>query len=131
MRIRRRSILFGVFYFDQLKIKYDELVKKILGGTKMAGVIAVTPEQLKSQAQVYSQAASQIQEAIRKVNSMNQQISQQWKGQAFQAYLEQYNQLEGNVRQMEELLESINQQLNKYADTVAERDRQDAGSFGF
>lgn len=131
MRIRRRSTLFGVFYFDQLKIKYDKLVKKILGGTKMAGVIAVTPEQLKSQAQVYSQAASQIQEAIRKVNSMNQQISQQWKGQAFQAYLEQYNQLEGNVRQMEELLESINQQLNKYADTVAERDRQDAGSFGF
>ncbi|MDU5435720.1 MAG: WXG100 family type VII secretion target, partial [Enterococcus faecalis] len=46
-------------------------------------------------------------------------------------YLEQYNQLEGNVKQMEELLISINQQLNKYADTVAERDRQDAGSFGF
>ncbi|MFB8548001.1 WXG100 family type VII secretion target [Enterococcus faecalis] len=71
----------------------------------MAGSIAVTPEQLKSQAKVYSQA--------------------------FQAYLEQYNQLEGNVKQMEELLISINQQLNKYADTVAERDRQDAGSFGF
>ena len=86
---------------------------------------------LKSQAKVYSQASSQIQDAIRKVNSMNQQISQQWKGQAFQAYLEQYNQLEGNVKQMEELLISINQQLNKYADTVAERDRQDAGSFGF
>ena len=90
----------------------------------MAGAIAVTPEQLKSQAKVYQQAASQIQDAIRKVNSMNQQIAQQWKGQAFQAYLEQYN-------QMERLLESINQQLNKYADTVAERDRQDAGSFGF
>ena len=98
-------------------------------GLLMAGSIAVTPEQLKSQAKVYSQASSQIQDAIRKVNSMNQQISQQWKGQAFQAYLEQYNQLEGNVKQ--ELLISINQQLNKYADTVAERDRQDAGSFGF
>ncbi|EGP5412679.1 WXG100 family type VII secretion target [Enterococcus lactis] len=97
----------------------------------MAGAIAVTPEQLKSQAKVYQQAASQIQDAIRKVNSMNQQIAQQCKGQAFQAYLEQYNQLEGNVKQMEQLLESINQQLNKYADTVAERDRQDAGSFGF
>lgn len=57
----------------------------------MAGAIAVTPEQLKSQAKVYQQAASQIQDAIRKVNSMNQQIAQQWKGQAFQAYLEQYN----------------------------------------
>ena len=68
-------------------------------GLLMAGSIAVTPEQLKSQAKVYSQASSQIQDAIRKVNSMNQQISQQWKGQAFQAYLEQYNQLEGNVKQ--------------------------------
>lgn len=58
-------------------------------GLLMAGSIAVTPEQLKSQAKVYSQASSQIQDAIRKVNSMNQQISQQWKGQAFQAYLEQ------------------------------------------
>lgn len=96
----------------------------------MAGAITVTPEQLKSQAKVYQQAASQIQDAIRKVNSMNQQISQEWQGQAFQAYLEQYQQLEGNVKQMEELLESIYGQLNKYADTVAERDRQDAGSFG-
>ncbi len=46
-------------------------------GLLMAGSIAVTPEQLKSQAKVYSQASSQIQDAIRKVNSMNQQISQQ------------------------------------------------------
>ena len=37
----------------------------------MAGAIAVTPEQLKSQAKVYQQAASQIQDAIRKVNSIN------------------------------------------------------------
>ena len=36
----------------------------------MAGAIAVTPEQLKSQAKVYQQAASQIQDAIRKVNSI-------------------------------------------------------------
>lgn len=97
----------------------------------MAGSVALTPEQLKSQSKVYQQAAAQLQDAIRKVHSMNQQISQQWKGQAFQAYLEQYNQLEGNVKQMEELLESIYGQLNKYADTVAERDRQDASSFGF
>ncbi|MDT1957731.1 WXG100 family type VII secretion target [Carnobacterium divergens] len=96
----------------------------------MSGAISVTPEQLKSQAKVYQQASSQIQDAIRKVNSMNQQIAQEWKGQAFQSYLEQYNQLEGNVKKMEELLISINGQLTKYADTVAQRDQQDAGSFG-
>ncbi|MBE9389908.1 WXG100 family type VII secretion target [Vagococcus salmoninarum] len=96
----------------------------------MAGAIAVTPEQLKSQAKVYTQSQQQIQDAIRKVNSMNQQIAQEWKGQAFQSYLEQYSQLEGNVKKMEELLISINSQLNKYADTVAQRDQQDASSFG-
>ncbi|MFD1901170.1 WXG100 family type VII secretion target [Enterococcus termitis] len=96
----------------------------------MAGAISVTPEQLKSQAKVYTQSQQQIQDAIRKVNSMNQQIAQEWKGQAFQSYLEQYNQLEGNVKKMEELLISINNQLNKYADTVAQRDQQDASSFG-
>ncbi|MFD1900771.1 WXG100 family type VII secretion target [Enterococcus termitis] len=96
----------------------------------MSGAISVTPEQLKSQAKVYTQSQQQIQDAIRKVNSMNQQIAQEWKGQAFQSYLEQYNQLEGNVKKMEELLISINSQLNKYADTVAQRDQQDASSFG-
>lgn len=95
----------------------------------MSGAISVTPEQLKSQAKVYTQSQQQIQDAIRKVNSMNQQIAQEWKGQAFQSYLEQYNQLEGNVKKMEELLISINSQLNKYADTVAQRDQQDASSF--
>lgn len=43
----------------------------------MVGTVAVTPEQLKSQAKVYAQASNQINNAIRKVNSMNQQISQQ------------------------------------------------------
>lgn len=96
----------------------------------MSGAISVTPEQLKSQAKVYTQSQQQIQDAIRKVNSMNQQISSQWQGQAFKSYLEQYSQLESNVKQMEELLISINSQLDKYADTVAQRDQQDASSFG-
>ncbi|AUJ30820.1 WXG100 family type VII secretion target [Liquorilactobacillus hordei] len=96
----------------------------------MMGKISVTPEELKSQARVYQSAATQIDDAIRKVNSMNQQIAQEWQGQAFNAYLEQYQQLSGNVKQMEQLLESIHVQLNKYADTVAQRDQQDAGSFG-
>lgn len=62
---------------------------------------------------------------------MNKQVAQEWKGQAFQAYLEQYNQLNGNVKQMEKLLINFNQQLNKYADTVAQRDQQDVRSFEF
>ncbi len=93
--------------------------------------ISVTPEELKQQAQVYIRSKEQIEQAIQQVNQMNSTIAEEWKGQAFQAYHEQYNELYQNVTKFEELLESINQQLNKYADTVAERDAQDAQSFGF
>jgi len=93
--------------------------------------ISVTPEELKQQAQVYMRSKDQIEQSIQSVNQMNSTIAEEWKGQAFQAYLEQYHQLYQNVQKFEELLENIYQQLNKYADTVAERDAQDAQSFGF
>jgi WXG100 family type VII secretion target len=93
--------------------------------------ISVTPEELKQQAQVYTRSKEEIEQAIQKVNQMNSTIAEQWKGQAFQAYLEQYNQLHESVKKFEELLVNINEQLNKYADTIAERDAQDAQSFGF
>jgi WXG100 family type VII secretion target len=96
----------------------------------MAGQISVTPEQLKSQSRVYLQARDAIQQQINSVKNMNNQIGQEWQGQAFQSYLQQFNQLEGQVKKFEELLTNINQQLNKYADTVAQRDAQDAHSFG-
>lgn len=99
-------------------------------GRTVSRTIAVTPEQLKSQAKVYSQASTQLQEAMLRVNTMNQQIAQEWKGRAFQAYLEQYNQLEESIKKMEELLKNIDRQLTNYATTVAQRDQEDAYSFG-
>ena len=93
-------------------------------------VISLTPEQLKEQARIYTSAKDQIEQAIQTVNKTNGEIASQWKGQAFNAYLEQYNQLYTHVQKFEELLVSINQQLNNYAQTVAERDQHDAHSFG-
>ncbi|ALF27013.1 WXG100 family type VII secretion target [Streptococcus intermedius] len=93
-------------------------------------VISLTPEQLQEQARVYLSSKEQIEQAIQAVNKTNGEIAAQWKGQAFQAYLEQYNQLYVQVQKFEQLLESINHQLNSYAQTVAERDQQDAKSFG-
>ena len=93
-------------------------------------VISLTPEQLKEQARIYTSDKDQIEQAIQTVNKTNGVIASQWKGQAFNAYLEQYNQLYTHVQKFEELLVSINQQLNNYAQTVAERDQHDAQSFG-
>ena len=93
--------------------------------------ISVTPEQLREQAKVYTRARDGIDEQIKAVNSMNQQIAEQWKGQAFQAYLQQYSELEVHVGKFKELMVNINNQLNKYANAVAQRDREDAKGFGF
>ena len=97
----------------------------------MAGAISLTPEELRSQANVYTSAASSIEAEIQKVSSTNDTIASTWQGQAFNAYLEQFEQLRANVKQMEELLVSVNQQLIAYANTVEERDVADKASFGF
>lgn len=130
MRGKERSSLGPRFKIILNYIILSVRIVRKQGDDIMAGAITVTPEQLKSQAKIYQTASSQIEDAIRKVNSMNSTIAQEWQGEAFRAYLEQYKQLEGNVKQMENLLQSIHMQLTKYADTVADRDRQDAGSFG-
>lgn len=94
------------------------------------GSISVTPEQLISSSNVYTQGAQQIADAIQKVNNENSNMANEWSGQAFQAYLEQYAQLKTNVDQMTELLNQISQQLKQYAQTVQERDAQDSHAFG-
>lgn len=93
--------------------------------------ISVTPEELKSQAQVYVQSKDEVDQAIQRVSSMNGTIAEGWRGRAFQAYLEQYDQLHRSPVRLENLLESVYRQLNRHTDTVAERDAQDMQSFGF
>ncbi|GAX48313.1 WXG100 family type VII secretion target [Pseudolactococcus reticulitermitis] len=93
--------------------------------------ISLTPEQLKSQAKIYTTAKNEIESAIQKVERTNKEIESQWQGAAFQAYLQQYQQLKKNVVQFENLLVDINKQLDKYAQTIEQRDAEDAKSFGF
>jgi WXG100 family type VII secretion target len=95
------------------------------------GQISVTPEQLIEQARVYTRASERISEAMSSVRAMNGVIEGQWQGAAFTAYLQQYEQTEAQANAYRQLLESINTQLTQYANTVAERDAQDAQAFGF
>ena len=97
----------------------------------MAGIISVTPDQLRSQSRVYLDARDMVAEAKARVDAMNNQIADQWRGEAFKAYLVQFDQLAVHIREFNNLLESINGQLNTYANTIEERDRQDAAAFGF
>lgn len=119
------------FYFVKLSVYIRKRFLKMEAKVIIMAQISVTPEELKEQAQVYVRSKEEIELAIQNVNRMNDTIAQEWKGAAFEAYLEQYNQLYVNVQKFEDLLADINQQLTRYADTIAERDAQDAQSFGF
>ena len=52
--------------------------------------ISLSPEELTSQASVYSNARDQIEAAIQAVNSANGEMQAHWQGSAFNSYLEQY-----------------------------------------
>ena len=93
-------------------------------------MISVTPEQLRSQARVYTEAREQIDQANQRVRRMNDEIAAQWKGRAFESYLTQYEQLNKHVVEFKNLLGDIHKQLNMYAETAAQRDAEDARRFG-
>jgi WXG100 family type VII secretion target len=120
----------GVCLVGIVRVVADVVISRVWRSVVSSGVISVTPEQLRQQARVYLEARAQIDEANAKVRRMNSEIGQQWRGQAFQAYLNQYQELEGYVRKFKDLLRDINRQLNTYAQTIAERDREDATRFG-
>lgn len=119
-------LFFIDIYFSKL---YNIIIKKIKESTM--STISLSPEELTAQAAVYSNARDQIETAIQTVNAANGEMEAHWKGSAFKSYLDQYNQLHGDVVKFQELLSSINQQLVSYANTVSERDTADANSFGF
>jgi WXG100 family type VII secretion target len=96
----------------------------------MASQISVEPAVLKDQAKAYLTAHTDIENAIQKVKTTNGQIASEWKGEAFSAYLAQFDQTYKAVQKFEALLDSINKQLNKYADTVQARDTEDKKAFG-
>ena len=96
----------------------------------MTNNISVNPEQLKIQARVYLDAREKVDQANKAVKMMNNQIASQWQGNAFKSYFMQYEQLNVHVNGFIHLLDNIHKQLTTYANTVDQRDKADAKSFG-
>lgn len=92
--------------------------------------IKVTPELLKGQAKVYAQAEQMVNQAKQKVEKANGEMMHIWGGKAFDAYLQQYNELSDHINDFKTLLLSINKQLDNYAETQAARDFADQKAFG-
>lgn len=88
----------------------------------MAGQIKLTPDELRTSAQKYSQGSQNVQDVLTSLTNEQTVISENWNGNAFDAFEQQFNELSPKVSQFAELLQAINGQLNSVAGNLEEVD---------
>lgn len=96
----------------------------------LAGQIRMTPEELKTKAQRYGQAGLQIEQILRDLTNLQNELRAEWEGRAFQGFDDQFNQLKPKVQNFAQLMHDINTQLNRTAEAVAQHDEQLSRNFG-
>nr|WP_205421982.1 WXG100 family type VII secretion target [Heyndrickxia coagulans] len=96
----------------------------------VAGQIRMTPEELKAKAQRYGNAGQQIEQLLRDLTNLQNELRGEWEGRAFQGFDDQFNQLKPKVQNFAQLMHDINTQLNKTADAVAQHDEELSRNFG-
>lgn len=92
--------------------------------------ISVTPEELRQQATTYSNGNQTIQELEHTIESMNSTIAEEWKGAAFEAFLNLWNEsLKPSLNTVAQNLQETHDRLVQQANASEEFDNQSQGRF--
>jgi len=89
----------------------------------MAGQIRITPDQMRSRANEYSNEAQKVGDTIHKMDSLLNALQGEWEGESARAYAERFNQLRPSFVQAQSLIEEIATALRNTATTLEETDR--------
>lgn len=94
-------------------------------------VISVTPEELRQQATTYSQKADEItNDIITSIESMNATIHDEWKGAAFDAFLNLWDStLKPNLNTVAQNLQETHDKIVQQADASEDFDNQSRARF--
>ncbi|MGL5042331.1 MAG: WXG100 family type VII secretion target [Culicoidibacterales bacterium] len=95
------------------------------------GLIKLTPDTLRTQSGVYGKSATEIEQMIGRLNTLQREISEGWDGVAWQAFENQYNDLVPKVEAFRQLLEDIERQLKEVARVVEQTDQDISNKLGF
>ena len=98
---------------------------------KTMALIKLTPEQLDQQARTYSVKADDIDGILNELTNLQNEISENWDGAAWDKFDEQFHELSGKVKDFSQLLRDINVQLNEVSRVVRETDIEIANKLGF
>ncbi|AOA00455.1 WXG100 family type VII secretion target [Carnobacterium divergens] len=93
--------------------------------------IRLSPEELRTSAQKYTQGSDEIDSLLSNLKSEQENITQNWGGSASEKFSQQFTELSGKVTEFSQLLRDINRQLNEVATAVEETDREIASKIGF
>ena len=98
------------------------LYKFAKGETTMAQ-IKLTPEDLRTSAQRYTQGSENVTQVLNELTREQGIISDNWDGSAFDSFEAQFNELSPKIKEFAQLLQDINAQLVKVADIVEQTDQ--------
>lgn len=90
-------------------------------------LIKLTPDELRQSATKYTAGAQSVNEVLDSLTREQAVISENWDGNAFDKFEEQFIELSPKIKQFAELLEKINEQLNNVATTLEDTDNALAG----
>lgn len=85
--------------------------------------IKLTPEELRTSAQRYSQGSTSVDEVLTSLTNEQAIISDNWDGSAFESFEQQFNELSPKIKEFAQLLQDINDQLVKVADIIEQTDQ--------
>ncbi|MDE5415219.1 WXG100 family type VII secretion target [Alkalihalobacterium chitinilyticum] len=96
----------------------------------MAGQIRMTPDQLQAKAKRYGQSAQQIDQILRDLTNLQEELRGEWEGRAFERFDDQFRELSPRVQDFSRLMQDIETQLTKTAEAVAQQDQALSQNFG-
>lgn len=97
----------------------------------MSGQIRMIPSELRDRAKTYGQSGRDIEDILSRLSQLQEQLRSEWEGQAFVRFDDQFEQLKPKVTEFANLMDQINDQLEKTANAVEEHDQQLSQNFGF
>lgn len=95
----------------------------------MAGQIRMTPETMRERAGEYRIEGENVQSVIEKMDSLLDQLLQEWEGQSAQAYNEKFAELRPGFVRAKELIDEIAKSLEDTANIVEEADQNIASAY--
>ncbi|CAM4250140.1 WXG100 family type VII secretion target [Listeria booriae] len=96
----------------------------------MSGQIRMSPEELRNRSRTYGTKGNDIDQILRELEQLQEQLRGEWEGEAFRKFDDQFQQLKPKVKNFSDLMHQIEQQLAKTADAVQENDANLARNFG-